>query len=117
MLAISFLIAYVRNVFDSTSAGQACGILCDAFFIPGVLMLCMGILVVCSNGGTFDMLAYGIRAFFALFNKEARDRKYPTFYDYRKAKQDKPHSFWYMIIIGGAFVAVSIVLLLLYYKL
>lgn len=63
--------------------------LCDAFSVPGVVMLCFGALVYATNGGTFDMLAYGVRKFFDLFKKDLTKVKYRTFYDYRQAQQEK----------------------------
>lgn len=90
--------------------------LCDAFAVSGMVMLGSGLLVFVTNGGTFDMLAFGIRKLFDLFKKDLTKVKYRTFYDYRKSQQEKKRSFWYLIIVGGGFLLVSVIFLVVYYK-
>ena len=84
----------------------------NAFASPGVLTICLGLLVVASNGGMFDMLSYGVSAVFRLFRKDPIDRKYGNFYEYRKARQAKKRSFWYLVIVGAVFTAISALLLI-----
>ncbi len=36
------------------------GELSDAFFVPGVITLGIGLLVMATNGGAFDMLSFGV---------------------------------------------------------
>ena len=88
--------------------------LCDAFTVPGALMFCFGLLVLATNGGTFDMLAFGVRKLFELFRKDLTKVKYRTFYDYRQAQKEKKRSFWSFIIVGLVFLAVSVVFFILY---
>lgn len=88
--------------------------LSDAFSVPGIVTLCFGLLVISTNGGTFDMLSFGVRKLFDLFKKDLTKVKYRTFYDYRKAQQEKKRSFWHFIIIGAAFTAVGIAFVLIY---
>ncbi len=90
--------------------------LCDAFTVPGALMFCFGLLVFATNGGTFDMLAFGVRKFFELFRKDLTKVKYRTFYDYRQAQKEKKRTFIHFIIVGSAFLLVAIVFLIVYYK-
>lgn len=90
--------------------------LCDAFTVPGAVMLCFGILVFATNGGTFDMLAFGVRKFFDLFRKDLTKVKYRTFYDYRQAQKEKKRSFLNFVVVGAAFLLVGIVFLIVYYR-
>lgn len=90
--------------------------LCDAFTVPGALMFCFGLLVFATNGGTFDMLAFGVRKLFELFRKDLTKVKYRTFYDYRQAQKEKKRTFIHFIIVGSAFLLVAIVFLIVYYK-
>ena len=90
--------------------------LCDAFTVPGTLMFCFGLLVLATNGGTFDMLAFGVRKLFELFRKDLTKVKYRTFYDYRQAQKEKKRTFIHFIIVGSAFLLVAIVFLIIYYK-
>ena len=91
-------------------------ILCDSFFVPGVVLLGFGLLVVASNGGTFDMLIYGTKKFFNMFRKNPSARLQETFYDYRTAKSENKMSFLHLIVVGLVFIAISIIFLLLWYE-
>ena len=55
--------------------------LCDAFCIPGFLILSFGILVFISNDGGFSMLSYGVKRIFLVFKKDPRME---NFYEYKK---------------------------------
>jgi len=88
--------------------------LCDAFFVPGILMFGFGVLVFATNGGTFDMLAFGIRKLFDLFKRDLTKVKYRTFYDYRAAQREKKRSFLNFIFVGLGFIIVSVIFLILY---
>lgn len=88
--------------------------LCDAFAVPGIIMLCFGALVFATAGGTFDMIAFGVVKLFQLFKRDLTKVKYRTFYDYRKAQQEKTRSYAYFLIIGIVFTLVALIFLLLY---
>ena len=75
-----------------------------------------GILVVASNGGTFDMLVYGTKKFIDIFRKPQHRKITNTFYDYRKVKQENPGDFLYLILVGLGFILVSVVFLIIYYQ-
>lgn len=112
--AVAVAVLVSRGTFVQTNIVTVYRDLCDAFFIPGVIIACMGALVFASNGGTFDMLAYGVRKLFDLFKRDVLDVKYRTFYDYRKAQQEKKRSFGFMLVVGCVFIAVAAVFLVLY---
>ena len=42
-------------------------VLCNAFFVPGMCTLGIGVLIWSTNGGTFDMIAFGFVKLFDLF--------------------------------------------------
>lgn len=102
-----------KNFFAQTELVNVFHILCDAFFVVGVVMSGMGLLIFTSNEGTFDMMIYGVRSFFDLFRKNA-SKKYPTFYDYRTSREDKKLKFGFLLICGVFFLAVSMVMYYLY---
>ncbi|MBR1955045.1 MAG: DUF3899 domain-containing protein [Clostridia bacterium] len=89
-------------------------VLCNAFFVPGMCTLGIGVLIWSTNGGTFDMIAFGFVKLFDLFKKDLTKVKYKTFYDYRKAQQEKKRSFSAYLVVGAVFMAVSILFLVLY---
>ena len=104
------------SVFNQETAADVYEVLVNAFFVPGVLIFGFGLLVLASNGGTFDMLVYGTKKFVDLFRKPQHRKITDTFYDYRKAKQEHPGEFGYMILTGLGFIIVSLILLVFYYQ-
>ncbi len=112
-LAIVFCVLLMQNAFTH-SGDLLLKDLCNAFFVPGVLVLGLGLLVWSTNGGTFDMLAFGVIKLFDLFKKDLTKVKYRTFYDYRKAQQEKERSFSAYVVVGVVLIVISIVFLILY---
>ena len=73
-------ILWLRDFFNQTETAAIFHILCDAFFVVGVVMACIGLLIFSSNEGTFDGLVYSVKSFFNLFRKTGV-KKYDTYYD------------------------------------
>ena len=116
-LILAFLICVIGGIFSYTEQFRIYGLLCDGFFISGVFCLSIGILVFVHNNGVFDMLIYGMQRFFSLFKKNPKKVKYETFYDYTVAKAERPKShFGFLLIIGGTFILISLIFLLLWAK-
>ena len=111
----AFAIAYSKDIFSVTDPATLYHILCDSFFVMGVVLTGFGLLIFSTNEGTFDMLVYGVSSFVDIFRRTSR-KKYDTFYDYRAAHQEKKVKFGFMLICGLAFLAVAGVMYLLYSK-
>ena len=112
LVVLTLLVAWAEGAYTSTEIWLALWLWGDSFAIPGAVCLAVGILVWASNGGAFDIFAYGGRSFVRMFKKKyTRDKKYPTYYDYREARKNVKRNFLYMVIVGGAFLTVGIVLL------
>lgn len=86
----------------------------DGFFASGLLTICFGLLVLCTNGGAFDFIIYGVSRFFSLFQKDVNKVKYRTYYDFHEAKRGRHYSFVYIIVVGGVFLLVSLILLIVF---
>lgn len=114
-LIIAFIIALSRRVFSEADPAAVMGILSDAFFVSGVLLTCVGLILVVTSGGVFDMLAYSMIMLVSLFRRNT-ERKYKDFYEYRTSKKDRKFSVAYLLIVGIAFVVIAFVFLLLYNK-
>ena len=76
---LAFIVLLIKDAFHLSQTVDVMKALCDGFFVSGVVLVCVGGLVFVSNGGVFDMLAYGIRTFFEAFTKNVTDRKYRTY--------------------------------------
>ncbi len=112
-LVMTGLILWGKDFFNQTDAKMIFHILSDAFFVPGVVITGIGLLVFSANEGSFDMLAYGIDAFADFFRKQSR-KKAPTYYDYKVMRADKKVRFGFLLISGLIFLAVAGVMYLLY---
>ena len=113
-MLIVLLVVLMKNGFTETDVEIAMQIWCDAFFVSGVFLTCGGLIVVASNGGVFDMLGYAVSLLWYTFKSSKVGRKYKTFYDYREARKDRKRSVSYVLIVGLALLAISVVFLILY---
>lgn len=127
-LIASFIYAVIAGIFtsydaiiakfgweDATDLLVRLHILTDATFVSGVVVFGIGILVIATNGGVFEMLVYGVRRFISLFQRDINKVRFKTFYDYHVYRSGEPkHSFAYLLIVGGFFIAISGVLLAVY---
>ena len=93
-ICVAVVIMAVKGLFGGAelAAKDVYQILCDAFFVPGVIIGGVGLIVFASHGGVFDMLGYAVRLFFDLFRRDVTKRKYRDFYEYKEAKKDKQRS-------------------------
>ena len=115
-LALAFGILCFKNIFSQTDAVKVFQILCDAFFVTGICFACIGVIMLAGNGGAFDMLGYAFVMLFDALRKDISKRKYKDFYEYRQAKKEKKRNVLYMFVVGGAFIAISVIFLILYYQ-
>ena len=115
-LALAFVILCFKNIFSQTDAVKVFQILCDAFFVTGICFACIGVIMLAGNGGAFDMLGYAFVMLFDALRKDISKRKYKDFYEYRQAKMEKMRNVLYMFVVGGAFIAISVIFLILYYQ-
>ena len=113
-MLIVLLVVLMKNGFTETDVEIVMQIWCDAFFVSGVFLTCGGLIVVASNGGVFDMLGYAVSLLWYTFKSSKVERKYKTFYDYREARKDRKRSVSYVLIVGLALLAISVVFLILY---
>ena len=113
LLAVGAII-WSKDLFAQTAPVTVFHILCDAFFAVGVVISAAGVLIFSSNEGTFDIFAYGFNAFADMFRKQSR-KQYHTFYDYKESRADVKIPFAFLLIVGGAFIAISLVMLYFYH--
>ncbi len=107
------LILFYKDLFSATEPVLIYHILCDAFFVVGVVMTGFGLLVFCSNEGTFDGVTYAVSSFINMFKKNPK-KQYDSYYDYKESKGERKVSFGYIVICGLIFLAVSGIMYYLY---
>ena len=113
-IIIFIIIICTQTIWSAEGAQEIMRILSDAFFVPGVLLAGVGLIIFASNGGAFDMLAYAVIRFFDLFKRDVRNKKYKDFYEYREAKKGKKRRMGFMLITGIAFIAIAVIFLIVY---
>ncbi|MCQ2799130.1 MAG: DUF3899 domain-containing protein [Bacilli bacterium] len=115
-IAFFLVIIFSKGIINPESQKDMYKILVDGLFVPGIVLLGAGLLVFVTDGGAFDMLAYGIIKLIDVFRKDYENRKYKTFYDYKASKEGEHHHRWYLILTSLPFIVVSLILLIPYYN-
>ncbi len=106
-LAMAVAVFVYRGGFSQPDAQGMYFAMSDAFFVPGIFLTGIGLLVLVSNEGFFDILAYGMHSLMTLFTPFTRKNGHEHYYDFkvaRAAKRKKP---------GNAVLVVGIIFLLL----
>ena len=113
-VVIFIAVAISQGVFTQSDPLQIYSGLCDAFFVPGALLCCFGVLAFCAKDGAYDIFAYAMRRLKSLFLPFSKE-KYQRYYDFKLEKEarrgkGKP----YALVIGLGFLAAAGLCLILY---
>ena len=109
-LALAVIIAAVRGVFTADSAKEILLSLTDGSFVSAILLLGVGLLLYSGNGGTFDMLAYGTKTLFSVFQSDQKRKERESFAEYRARKSETPKPVLPFLIAGLFCLALSLCL-------
>ncbi len=113
--AIAFIVWGINGLFNADTAVRVLAKLTDGFFVAGVLLAGIGGLLVSYNEGVIDGLAYGLHGLFGFRNiKKDSTPKKETYHDYKKRKHAKKISVKHFIIVGLAYIIVSIIIFIVY---
>ena len=102
--------------FSSTMAKlQQYRLLCDAFTIPGVILVMVGFLVMIANAGNFLGLGYAVKHAVKMLIPFG-NKKDERYYDYYQRKQQgKVTGYGFIFVTGVLFMAVAMVFFTLFY--
>ena len=90
--------------------------LADAFTIPGVVFLMVGVLVWVSTTGFFDFLGYALGNFGRALIPMSK-KPHQSFYDYKVSRMEKRAAGYSCIFVTGALlVAVATIFTILFYR-
>lgn len=109
-LGLAAYLLWQNDIFVQTDTAKIFHILCDAFFVPGTLLVCFGLLIFTTNEGTFDGMTYAVKSFVNMLRKHNL-KTYDSYYDYKASRKSRDTKFGYLIICGLFFIAVSAVML------
>ena len=74
-LVIGFLVANSKDVFEAETKKEVFHILSDSFFVPGIVITGIGLLIYASDEGVFDGIVYGVQSFINMFRSKY-EKKY-----------------------------------------
>ena len=80
---IVLAIAALRGLFSSQNTQEAMRILCDAFFIAGVLFAGVGLLTWAASKGAYDIFSYAGKVIIMKFRPK---EDIPKYYEYVQEK-------------------------------
>ncbi len=66
-LAVALCIALIQGLFGMTDKIAIMRSLTDCFSVAGAVLLLVGLIVVCSNGGAYDIAGFSVKKFFSIF--------------------------------------------------
>ena len=113
LLVAAFLLS---SDFADESMMNRYKILCDAFTIPGLLMLMFAGLLSASNEGALDGLSYVVKQGFRMLTfRGLGTEKYLDFVERRRDNRLSGYGFLY--IVGAVFMALALIFMALFYSL
>ena len=113
LLAVAFILS---SGFGEESLMNRYKILCDAFTIPGLLMLMFAVLISVSNEGALDGLSYVVKQGFRMLTfRGLGTEKYLDFVESRREKRVRGYGFLY--IVGAVFMVIALIFMALFYSL
>jgi len=114
-LAYAIYLVISQNAF-SQELSSLLRILSDGFFLPGALMILIGLLMVVSNHGAFDALAYTGKSVKRLFIPERPGEKRVNYREYVEQRREKKTTgFGFLFIVGGVFAVIGLIFMLVFY--
>lgn len=117
-LLLAFSICLAKGVFQKTDSSLIVRYLSDAFLIPGVLFMGIGILSCLKKEGTYDGLLYSFHAMRTAaarrMQDDAKEETGRTYYDYKQRVKAKRKVAWHLITVGGGFLLIAIALTIVY---
>lgn len=114
-LVAAIALMFSRGILGAQGVNEVMHILSDSFFVPGAVLCGVGLLVVVSNGGFFDIFAYGFISFASVFKKDVKKRKYKDYVEYKQAQRGEKRNVWFLLIVGLAFIVLAIIFLIVFY--
>ena len=115
-IAIGALIfaASMRSIWTLSEREEILSGLCDALFVPGALLTCVGLLTFTAREGVLDIITYGFRNLLVLF--APGKHKHQHYYDYKMAKEaNRGKGTHAPLLVGLAFILLAGVCLIFYY--
>ena len=108
-LLIGIIVVIIQFPYLTHQIHEYIFIASDACFVSGVIVGGVGVLVLVSGEGTFDLLVYGFGIILKAFSKS---KNHESFIDYKQRKEAERGNVkvWFIAVVGGIFVVLGIIL-------
>lgn len=116
-IVISFFVVFIRGFFTD-DAKMNIYVLCDAFFVSGLLLILFSGLVFVSGEGAFLGIGFALKRAARLF-VPTFNRKEETYAEYRERKtgKEKKKGDGCIFFTGLFFLVISLIFLFIWYQL
>ena len=115
-LAMAIFYISVRHIGLETRMEQY-RIICDAFTVPGVVLVMFGMLMWISGTGALDGISYALHGLKSLIPGLGAE-KLERYGDYVERKRGKrPTGYGFLFVVGGVCLAIALVFMFLFYQL
>ena len=115
-IGITAMILSTNHILSVGGKREVYRILSDAFGIPGIIMILIGVLTVISDSGEFYGIGYSFRYLGDRLMPGRSSKKPLKYADYVDNKRSKPHASLrtYFLLPGAGFAIVGLVFLILF---
>ena len=114
-LAVAAWTCISRSIFTAETVEDVFTILSDAFFVPGILFLCIGLILVAVNEGIFNAISYGMKILGrSLFAKKDEKIIEEEFHAYHARVSKKKIKVKHFLLVGAIYVVISVIFVIVY---
>ena len=113
-VGLSLVFSYIapRDLVNQTLTEQY-HILCDAFTLPGLFMMLIGLMLLMGNLGALDAISFAFHYLFHTFLPfTGESMTYLEFVEDRR--EHRIHGYGFLFVVGAVFTAIAVVFLMLY---
>ena len=115
-LAFALFVMYNRGIFSAPDSKTVIRDLSDGFTVSGMVMLCIGMLILVSQKGAFDAISFAFGSLVSMFKKDAvLSEKYRTYSNYKQQKMDKDRIRTSVLLVPGLILTVLGIILTIVY--
>lgn len=116
-LAAAIGMMFWKSIFTQPDAKSVFGVLSDAFFVPGAIMVGVGGLSRLGAAGAYDSIGYLFSRFslHTVWVTGARRKKYDSLLEYKQSREEKGRRWLpYVLWTGLCAVGISVIALIIY---
>lgn len=113
-ILIMLAVCYLKDIFTEAEPERVFRILSDAALLAAVILLGGGFILFAGNNAVFSGIGYSTRQIFSLMGRRYEEKK-QSYYEYREERLSKKRDMKFLFIVGGVFLAASVIFLGLFY--